>query len=392
MLAAFPPPGLATPTREVNTPVRPISSWPTAYPASPDNSKSDNPPREKQKKGRRCCGLPFWVFILLLLLLVVIVAAAVVIPLYLLVLNKKTTPELSSQQKCAQDPATACQNGGMGLSSFGTCACICINGFTGSTCSNPSATACTTTTLSTGLPNVTLGDAIPRLVRAAQSNFSIPLDSSVILARFSSSNLSCLSENALVTFDGVASNDIAAKAAAVSSAKSSSAQAAATAQIVSSAQTASPTPSPTQFAKERRQVASINGIYVDTSTAPSPAAQTSMQSASPTTSILYSSSTTASTATPTAIFTVSDTVTDFARVAVLFILQQETLEKASVAQNSFQRFFNLDTATNKAAQNISLGGTNTANLVDFRLSLGGEIVGSLNTSTLSRRQIRLWDC
>ena len=382
MLAAFPPPGLATPVRDMNSPARPISTWPAAYPGSPDNPKSANL-RPEKKKGRRCCGLPFWAFILLLLLLLVVIAAAVVIPLYLLVLNKKPTPELSTQQKCAQDPATACQNDGLALSTFETCACICINGFTGSTCSNPSATACATTTLSPDLPNVTLGDAIPRLIWTAQSNFSIPLDSSAILTRFSSSNLSCLSENALVTFDGVASNNVAAKVAA-----DSSIQASATTRVISSEQTASPTPS----AKERRQAASINGLYFDTSTTPKPAAQTPMSTASQTSSILYPSSTTASSATPTAIFVVSDTVTDFARVAVLFILQQENIEKASVAQNLFQRFFNSDIATNKGAQNISLGGTNSANLVDFKLSSGGEIVGSLNTSALIQRQIRLWDC
>src|SRR5690606_22940464 len=49
---------------------------------------------------------------------------------------------------------------------------------------------------------VTLGQAIPRLLAAAQGNFSVPLSGTEILARFNSDSLSCTAQNSLVTFDG----------------------------------------------------------------------------------------------------------------------------------------------------------------------------------------------
>jgi hypothetical protein len=72
MLAAFPPPGLATPTR-VDSPARPISSWPQPY----DPSAGLDPKSLQPKKKRRCCGLPCWGFFIVLLILLIIIAAAV---------------------------------------------------------------------------------------------------------------------------------------------------------------------------------------------------------------------------------------------------------------------------------------------------------------------------
>src|SRR4051794_30788237 len=70
MLAAFPPPGIATPRDE--TP-RPVSAWPAGYgPSTPGTDE-----KKPKKTGRRCCGLPCWGAILLLLILLIIIAAAV---------------------------------------------------------------------------------------------------------------------------------------------------------------------------------------------------------------------------------------------------------------------------------------------------------------------------
>jgi len=72
---------------------------------------------------------------------------------------------------------------------------------------------------------------------------------------------------------------------------------------------------------------------------------------------------------------VTEEVLDFARVAVLFILQQETLDSAVTAQSALQRFFSSDTTTDAAAQNVNIGNGNTVNLVAFSVHLGNGSVG-----------------
>jgi hypothetical protein len=52
--------------------------------------------------------------------------------------------------------------------------------------------------------NATVGSNIPRLLETAESNFSIPLDAPLLLSLFSDMGLSCTTENALVTFNGLA--------------------------------------------------------------------------------------------------------------------------------------------------------------------------------------------
>jgi len=88
-------------------------------------------------------------------------------------------------------------------------------------------------------------------------------------------------------------------------------------------------------------------------------------------------------------------VLDFARVAVLFVLQQDEVESAITAQTALQHFFSLESFQNQAAQNLSLGNGNSVNLLDFSINLGNGSVGSSNASvtkrTLSgRRSVVLW--
>lgn len=363
MLAAFPPPGLATPT---GTP-RPLSSWP-AVDAAMRGQDSESAPR----RPRRCCGLPRWVFLFALLILLIIIAAAIVVPLELLVLHKpKSKAALSALQQCEQNPTTMCQNGGTSFISTDNCACICVNGFTGSTCNVTGASGCTTTTITSDSSssslthtNVTLGDAIPRLIAQSQTNFSIPLLSTAIIARFNSANLSCVSENALVTFDGLsepvgASNTVVTPSSIIDSFNSITSS-----TVISYA-----------------AAATSNGIVYDpvasppSTTASSAASQASLS--------------------PNATFSMTEKVLDFARVAVLFVLQQEQLDAAVSAQSQLQRFFNLDSSTNEAAQNVSLGDGNSINLLDFTVSLGSGSVGSVNASTTKRsftgrRSLNLW--
>jgi len=371
MLAAFPPPGLATP-RDGRTP-QPADTWPSPSPGYEGDPSSAGLQDEKlKKKSRRCCGLPCWGFFLVLLILLIIIAAAVVVPLELLVLNKpKATPAaatLTPLQQCQSDPATSCQNGGSTFLNNGNCACICINGFTGSTCEVASATGCITVTLSSDYPNVTLGDSIPRLIQAAQTNFSIPLFSTVILARFNAANLSCLSENALVTFDGLSRRIGAANAVIVPSATADN-------TIVSTAP-----------ARARRQEGE------DTTSAPPASvtapgdvvADTATRSAPFVSPLPTSTLSGAPSASPTATFVITEQILDFARVSVLFVLQQQQLDSAVTAQSQFQRFFSAQSITNNDARNISLGNANSANLIDFRIDLGEGSVGSYNSSLTKR--------
>ncbi|CZR70041.1 related to cell wall mannoprotein [Phialocephala subalpina] len=372
MLAAFPPPGIATPTRG-GTPTRPVSSWPSAgqYGDSTDSSKTP-------KKKRRCCGLPCWGFILVLIILLIIIAAAVVVPLELLVFhkpsNKSSSTTVSALQQCEASSTTACKNGGTSVIDNNSCACICTNGFTGSTCTTANATGCTTTTLS-NLANVTLGDSIERLIADAQTNFSIPLSESTIVARFNNANLTCASENALVTFDGESTREGNAN------------------DVVSSGTGTKKRWDTTSSASW--SVATSAGIIYDSSTH-------SSSSASKTSSASTSTSSASSAATnPLGLFNITEEVLDFARVAVLYILQQEQLDSAVTAQSGLQKFFSLQSFTNMAAANVSLGNGNLVDLLAFTVNVGNGTVGSKNVSAVSskvrrrepqlpRRSTELW--
>ncbi|RFU25508.1 hypothetical protein B7463_g10834, partial [Scytalidium lignicola] len=361
MLAAFPPPGLATPVR--NQAPRPVSSWPQI--SDPQVEQRGLEPR----KQRRCfCGLPAWAACLLLLLILVIIAAAVVVPLEILVIHKKksTTTAVSPLTQCQRN--ITCANGGTNVVNSGSCSCLCTNGFTGSTCTIAGATGCTTTDISSAITNVTIGEAIPRLVMQAQQNFSVPLFPTIILAEFNDASLSCASENALVTFDG-----ISVRRALVNGA-------------------VAPKPSKASLFLERRQsqayastppAATENGIVYDPD--PSPTVYTPTHSYTSATST--SSSTSSRTRSPTATtpanatpasaiptpsstnFIITPEVLDFARVAVLFILQQENLDSAVTAQGSLQHFFSQEGVTNSAASNITVGNGNVVNLSGLNLMI-----------------------
>jgi hypothetical protein len=367
MLSAFPPPGLGTPTRG-GTPIRPNSSWPSPY--DENRELGPNSRNQQPKKRRRCCGLPCWGFFLVLLILLTIIAAAVVVPLELLVLHKPktTSTSVSAVQTCESTTSTACQNGGTSIIDNGSCACICTNGFTGPTCTVANFTGCITTTLpDSTYNNVTLGNAIPRLISGAQANFSIPLFESVILARFNSANLTCASENALVTFDGESTRS--GNALDQVSPLSSS--------------TSSTSPSATGGAKIRRIATESLSSAAATITYSPSAIYTSDTTPSATTSAASS----LESSNPDGQFLITEQVLDFARVAVLFVLQQEEIDAAVTAQGALQHVFSLEDLNNREAMNISIGGGNSVDLIDFSINLGNGSVGYLNNSTLSRRAI-----
>ena len=197
ILAEFPSPSPTTATGQ-----RP-PGWPSPSPHGKSNlsraqTVNYGSSTGRRSKKRRCCGMPAWAFILLLIIILLLIAAAIIIPITLIVLprqHKNNSPTVASCE--INNP---CGNGGTSIAINKTCRCVCANGFTASTCNTPGDDSCTTID-SGAYKNSTLGTSVPRLFSAAQSNYSIPITPYVILSLFSVNNLSCSSENALVTLN-----------------------------------------------------------------------------------------------------------------------------------------------------------------------------------------------
>ncbi|KAI0195778.1 hypothetical protein EV127DRAFT_158973 [Xylaria flabelliformis] len=393
MLAAFPPPASRRSMRQS------MASWPlprraSRMPVGAGERSADFDGPEKPKNRRRCCGLPLWGFLLVLFLIIAIIVAAVVIPVELLVVNKQgntqTAPNCMQQLPCA--------NGGTSVISQGVCSCICSNGFVGKNCTIPASQGCTTTTLetedATRIGNVTIGQAIPRLVLDAQANFSIPLSATSIISKFSSAELTCNAENALVTFDGESlrtlNGQLALAAAAgnpVNNDITLTLLPAIDATITLDLPVGTGHIFATTLTIDKSSVTSQTGNPTGYPTAdpPSTSATSTSSTTSSTTSATTTvpnttrtrSSTTIPTSQPTGVFTIDDTVVDFARIVVLFVLQEKSVDQASTAQNLLQNFFNdadSDITADKA-RNITIGNSNSVDLVDFFVDVGAGRVG-----------------
>ncbi|RDW77503.1 hypothetical protein BP6252_05556 [Coleophoma cylindrospora] len=414
MLAAFPPPGVATP-RESSP--RPISPWPSPYAADPAGDMKNG---GQPKRTRKCCGLPCWGFILIILIIIIIIAAAIVVPLELLVFNKTKTSTAKSTSSTSLSSCMTqlqCQNGGVNTISSGICSCLCTNGFTGTTCTVGGTPGCSTTSISGSSSNVTIGDAISRLLDGAQTNFSIPLSSTIIVARFNTASLSCTSENALVTFDGQDTRQGSAADVVVATASLNSkvVDTTSTANAIQSdpsgktitfgsaitGLTTLPTAgtASTTLATAGTPTASLETIpTAGTSTmslqtiptAGSSSTALTTASSSKTTSSATTSKTSSSataTASSTTGFVVTQQVLDFSRVAVLYVLQQESVDNAISAQSALQSFLSLTSPSITAAANLSIGNSNTINLNNFKIDVGNGTVGSNNVASRRRR----WD-
>jgi hypothetical protein len=409
MLAAFPPPGLATPTRDVNsrnnTPTgRRESRWPSQY----DEKDIDGVvrPRDTDPKSRRvarrCCGIKVWVVVLLAFILAIVVTVGVVVPLKILVLDKSTATTSSAMETCQNN--IVCANSGTNTLSSGVCSCICVNGFMGTDCSVAGNSSCTTTSFTSGSTpynNVTLGNAIPRLVSQGQANFSIPLFTETILAKFNAAGLSCDAQNALVTFDGFSIRYGNAESPVVDS------NPAATTAI-----TTARTPRPSADAR-RAKGRNLGTVLVAKDLEPrgsegnvlgrqadSVTTITSISTEHLTTSGLSHDSTTTvistRTTNPSATnsaplgargssppFVATQVDLDLARVVVLFILQQESLANAEAAESAIQSFLDSNSAETVAvAANLSLGNGNTMNFIYGTVNIGHGDVGGVNVSSL----------
>ncbi|KAI0130170.1 hypothetical protein BJ170DRAFT_304406 [Xylariales sp. AK1849] len=449
MLAAFPPPaqaqaqgqGQAQAQANTRRSIRQSgSSWPlpiaarrassggSGGPGAAERATGDaSPVGSQQKKGRRCCGLPLWGFLLLSFILVLIITAAIIVPLEFFVIQPRNASSSSAQPDTLSgcQAQLTCANGGTNVITDGVCSCICTNGFTGNDCTTSSTQGCTTTTLSstdTTLRNVTLGEAIPRLVQEAQSNFSIPLSATSILSKFNSANLSCIAENALVTFDGqstrlsvadISDPDIsdpnldsdlvrAGNAVPITVTIQSGISLTLTIEnpggtgsfsviistlteplntfsgsfstifrtTLSDATTTSPSSTTTATTENPTSAATTETTATGTGASTITSASTTSTA---TTETAATGTSTTSAATSTATFDVTAQVFDFARVGVLFVLQSTTLADAATAQSSLQQFFTSASSTEGVptdqARSVSMGGGNTIDLVHFLINL-----------------------
>jgi hypothetical protein len=353
MLSAFPAPG----------------TTPTVDRLASDSAAANKSSEAGQKKqGRRCCGMSIRMFIVICSVLVVLIAAAVLVPIFLIVIPEQHQAQHEAASQAALSDCSAsfpCSNGGVSLISNNICSCICVNGFTGAQCTTGEDPGCITSDVmsgSTSISNATLGASIPRLLTGSQSNFSIPLNSTSILSLFSANSLSCTSENALVTFNSQSSKSkrfyiVSGEEPVRNEIKSHG-------------------PAPTVRARvfvpmiERRDsdtVATSAGIvFQQSSTATAASSQTAMSIPSSTPYVAPNGQSASR----------SQDTLDFARVAVLYLLEQTSnLDAAIKAQQSIQDLFLQSNMNSTVALNF--GGLNiTADFDSYALTFGnGTVVG-----------------
>ncbi|PKS09182.1 hypothetical protein jhhlp_003796 [Lomentospora prolificans] len=397
MLAAFPPPAQATSrTSRVGSWFKAPSSWPLppsinrgqasqqASAANVPTSKKASPPQNNRK---RYCGLPLWGFIIIVIVVLGIIAAAVLVPLQFFVFRNLGGPLGDSTLAQCREQLT-CENGGTNVVARDVCSCICTNGFTGSNCTIAGSAGCTTTSLATldetpGIDNVTLGQAIPRLISEAQGNFSVPLSGTEILARFNTGSLSCTAQNSLVTFDGRSARNGETQAAVVGAAVVDDEAAVVGAAFFVAVEIITIVPNQLNAASDSSiagfqtipRVTTISRTMINTLPNRIPGTTT--------TTVTTTLPATATAMPESTAFVVSEDVLDFARVAVLFVLQEDGLSDASRAQSILQRFFTTSgtvngrgsSLTTDQASNIDLGNGNTVDLVNFRVNTGSGSTG-----------------
>ena len=365
------------------------------------NGHSHNKSEQEKKHGRpRVCGLPVWGFVVVFVIALMLIAAAIVIPVQLLVLQNRDDNTQTALDECQSQ--LNCANGGTNVISQGICSCICTNGFTGSDCSIPGSTGCITATISstdlTNTSNVTLGQAIPRLIESSQANFSIPLSATAILAKLNAGNLSCASQNALVTFDGrsMPGSDAPASTRSITQNEAEldwhvvgPAANQLLAVILNPGRSSTLTVNTVITGLAYGAIITAPArtrVFVTTVTfSASIPSKTGTGAPVPTkTSTIFATTTrnvntaTAPAPLPPGSFVPSSETFDFARVAVLFVLEQQTLTDAANAQRSMQRFFSTTESTGSSitqAMNVTAGGSNSVDLVNFRVDVGDGPLG-----------------
>lgn len=199
MLSAFPEPGM-TPTSQRGYDPRypPGNSHLKDGEFAPHDSRIYQPDKQT---GRRCCGMSLTAFFLVMIVLVILVAAAVLVPIFLIVIPRMQN---SSTSLGSCSTSHVCQNMGVSVISHNQCSCVCTNGYTGDHCTQTLDSSCTTTVVTIDgkiYNDASAGNLLPNVLSGADNNFSIPLNTTALLSLFSANNLSCTTENSLVSFN-----------------------------------------------------------------------------------------------------------------------------------------------------------------------------------------------
>ncbi|KAL8635754.1 MAG: hypothetical protein Q9228_006790 [Teloschistes exilis] len=356
MLAAFPSPSLATPGK--GSPRSPRFPSPRSrshlnqdFTVTPDQSEYG-----RTHKGRRCCGLPIWAFILLCIILLLLIAAAIIIPVTLIVLPRQDSHS-GSGAVAACRKSYPCANGGTSVLEAQSCRCVCMNGFTGASCTVPADSGCSTSKVQSVdnsnilYQNATLGTSITRLLTAGIANYSIPLDPSIILSLFSSQNLTCTAENALVTFNGKPQRRRRDSLTQSSSSSSSlEPRLLSLDELLNKRQPPTPVFRLADRADPAQAAVTSNGLVyaapspptketASVSSASSPASKPSISSSTTTTSTSTNSTNTNADSSASTIRPLTPNILDFARTIILFITQELGLATAVSVQEDLQLVF-----------------------------------------------------
>jgi hypothetical protein len=267
-----------------------------------------------------------------IIILIVLITAAIIIPVVLIVIPKQHASTAAASNASCQK-TLICANNGLPLQlPDGTCACACVDGFQGITCKIKIDTTCATINTDGGDSFIAGASVLPLLKVA--SNYSIPLDAKLLNEEFKKTNMTCATENSLVSLPSLA-------------------------------------PSNNQAPKDQ-SATTVNGIVVAGTPTPAAAA------ASPSTT----SSAPAVTSLPMFIGPGTNSSSqEFARVGILFILQDsQQLDTATTAQKSLISFMDLtgkNGSTRSAATDVSLGNGYSINMWDFSIKTrNGTVYGN----------------
>lgn len=316
-------------------------------------------PVQREQSHDKVLGMKKQTLYIALAILLVIVLAAIIIPVAAVLIPKQNEKQSVTVSGCQM--SLPCSNGGVSIvGSEGTqCQCLCVNGYTGKTCTGGLGTACSGIDLAQAA-NATVGSAIPRLLSGASTNYSIQLQAPTILGLFAVTNLTCASENALMTFNGLMTRDIKDEDESLEN------------------------PDKTLEARQDSMdgsASTANGIVFAQSTpSASPVSSSSSSSSSSNQNSGLQSSSSGSSAGGSSAITAPGVINntralDFARVAVLFVLQDSNeLNYAIVAQQSLQSY--LASGKTSSASNVTVGNGYSVNFSQGMIQSGnGTLVG-----------------
>jgi hypothetical protein len=319
--------------------------------------------------------MSIWTFIVVMLLLLILVAAAVILPLFLIVFpRQRHTQQAVTQQDALGHCPTVypCSNDGVSVVSDNACRCICTGGYTGSQCNGAVDPECTTIDVagdSQTFRSATLGSSVPRIITDATANFSIPLNNTQLLSLFSANNLSCTSENSLITFNAESSKPkrfiMIPEFERPSSPHSTG--------TAGPAITARAEPPPPLLPRETNTVGTSAGIvFQQTTTTTSALSATATLSAAGAANTSFP--TTAGGGSSTTLDNLSQATLDFARLTVLFVLDQTSNISAAInTQQRVQAFF-LDGNATGVVELAYNGLSANADFGTFGLGFGDGIV------------------